>query len=318
MRGATQLPVFLSNAIDEYLLVRQARGLAANSLIAYRGDLNQFCTFAAGHDITVVQLLGERLVNRWLDAGLLHLNWSRRTAARKLEAVRGLAAWCKQERYLQHDPCADVRIRYRPRRVVAPEMEPLLQLVSGIGTDTPLDLRDRAALLLMLDPALRAGEVALLDIQQPGEPVPPYWVDVKHLRVYAHAKGGEQGEAEVVGMEEQTADAVRAWLKVRERLAAPGEHALFVNQRGRRLSRQGLYLLVRDRGAAAGIPRLHPHKLRHRRIGDITERLGLQVASAQARHRNTSTTANIYGAHAAEVQRDAVRRLAPLGEVRSC
>ncbi len=38
MSGAAQLPVFLSKAINEYLLVRQARGLAANSLIAYRGD----------------------------------------------------------------------------------------------------------------------------------------------------------------------------------------------------------------------------------------------------------------------------------------
>lgn len=308
-------PVFLTQAIPQYLTIRQARGLSHNTVLAYGGDLRHFQQFAEGFDTTAVQVIGERLVSRWLDHGLVHLQWSRRTAARKLEAVRGFLAWCRQERYLQHDPCADVRIRFRPRRVVAPEMEPLLAMVSGIGTSTPIDLRDRAMLLLMLDPALRANEVAQLDVRQPGQPLPTYWVDTDHLRLYACPKGGEAGDADTVGIEEQTAQAVRAWLRVRTPWARAGEDALFVNHAGRRITRAAVYLMVRNRGQAAGIARLHPHKLRHRRLGDITERLGLHVASAQARHRHVSTTANIYGSHAAEVQRHAVRTLAPLGEV---
>ncbi|HEY0200779.1 MAG TPA: tyrosine-type recombinase/integrase [Burkholderiaceae bacterium] len=309
-------PIFLEPAIAQYLLIRQARGLAHNTVLAYGADLRHFAKHAAAFDITAVQLISERLVSRWLDAGLLHLQWSKRTAARKLEAVRGFMAWCRAEQYLQHDPCADVRIKYRPRRVVAPEMDPLLAMVSGIGSNAPIDLRDRAMLMLMLDPALRANEVAQLDVRAPGAPIPVYWADTVHLRVHARPKGGEDGDADVVGMEEQTADALRAWQRVRGKLAGQGEPALFVNQHGRRISRGGIYLMVRDRGLAAGIPNLHPHKLRHRRIGDIVERLGLHVGSAQARHRNVSTTANVYGAHAAEVQRHAVRTMAPLGEVR--
>lgn len=312
-----QAPVFIDTAINQYLVIRQARGLAHNTILAYGADLRHFAAYAAGFDTTVVQLISERLVNRWIDTGLLHLKWSRRTAARKLEAVRGFTAWCRRERYIQHDPCQDLRIRFRPRRVIAPEMGPLREMVSGIGTTTPVDLRDRAMLLLMLDAALRANEVAQLDIRPPGAAIPSYWADTRHLRVYAMPKGGEAGDADMVGMEDQTAAAIDAWLAVRHKLAGADEQALFVNQHGRRISRGGLYHVVRARGAAAGIARLHPHKLRHRRIGDITEALGLHIASAQARHRNTSTTASIYGAHAAEVQRAAVRQLAPVGEVRA-
>ena len=81
------------------------------------------------------------------------------------------------------------------------------------------------------------------------------------------------------------------------------------------MSRQLVYRMVRRRGAAAGLPNLHPHLFRHRRVGDVVERLGLDMGSALARHRHTSTTANVYGAHAAEVQRAAIRTMAPLGDI---
>ena len=105
---------------------------------------------------------------------------------------------------------------------------------------------------------------------------------------------------------------------MRDTLAKPGEPAFFVNTRGQRLHRSSIYQMVRDRGAAAGVQGLHPHLFRHRRIGDVVERLGLDIGSALARHKHKATTANVYGAHAAEVQRAAIRTLAPLGEVPSC
>ncbi|MBB5885436.1 site-specific recombinase XerC [Xanthomonas sp. F1] len=263
-------------------------------------------------DITLVQLISERLVNLWLDDGLKHLGWSRRTASRRLAAARTFLAWCKGNGYITHDPAADVRIKFRPRTVVAPEMAPLKQVIAEVGTKTPVDIRDRAILLLLLDAALRASEVVLLDTDARQV---RYVVLEEASRVYVKPKGGVEGESEVVGIEPQTVRAIQEWRRVRPQLAAPEEPALFVNLRGRRMTRQALYCMVRERGAAVGISRLHPHLFRHRRLGEAVERAGLDAASALARHKHKSTTVNVYGAHAAEVQRAAIRTLAPLGAI---
>jgi len=315
VRLGAALPGDIGELVNQYLDHLRARGYARNTLLAYGADLRSLQAFAARHDITLVQLVGDRLLNRWLDQGLLHLQWSRRTAHRKLEAVRGFLSWCRVEGLVDHDPAKEIRIKFRPKRVVAPELEPLKAVVAKIGRADPIDLRDRAMLLLLLDAALRASEVVLLDVPCDAAPMPVHWVNVQSQRVYVRPKGGEDHDADVVGIEPQTVEAVQVWMRARRNLAADGETALFVNQHGRRLTRQGLYLVVKARGEAAGLRSLHPHLFRHRRIGDIVEKLGLDVGSSQARHKSKSTTANVYGAHAAEVQRHAVRTMAPLGEI---
>lgn len=216
---------------------------------------------------------------------------------------------------MQHDPAGDIRIRYRCKRVIAPELETLKAVVASIGTGHSVDLRDRAMLMLLLDAALRASEVVMLDVPREGMPPPLHYASLDTQRIYVRPKGGGGMDTDVVGIEPQTVAAIRAWLRYRELAVRPGETALFVNHHGRRLSRQGLYAVVKARGARAGLHGLHPHMFRHRRIGDIVEKLGLDVGSAQARHKHKSTTVNVYGAHAAEVQRHAVRTMAPLGDI---
>ncbi len=310
------IPGDIETLISDFLVHRRARGMARNTEAAYAADLRLLASYLRRHDVTLVQLIGDRLLNRWLDDGLLHLGWSRRTAARRLSAVRSFLAWARLEGYVDYDPAEHVQIRFRPRRVVAPELEPLKRVIAEIGTEHILDVRDRAILMLLLDAALRAGEVAQLEIVLEDGTEPDYWVDTRGRRVYVRPKGGDDGEAEVVGIEEQTARMVDDWLRVRSKLALPACRALFVNTYGRGLSRASLYHTVKRRGAAVGLPALHPHLFRHRRIGDVVETLGLDVGAALARHRHKSTTVNVYGAHAAEVQRNAIRTMAPLGEVR--
>lgn len=312
--GAASVPADLTTLRDDWLAHLRARGAANNTLAAYARDLDTLIDHAARQDVSLVQLISERMLSRWIDDGILHLGWSRRTASRRVTAVRMFCTWCRAEGYIDHNPAQGLRIRFRPRRVVAPELEPLRDMIAAIGTRHPYDLRDRAALLLMLDGALRAGEVAALDVAGQGAR-PAYYVDTRCLRAHVPPKGNADQDVETVGLERQTADAVAAWMRVREAVAQPGEPALFVNQRGRRLSRQSLYTVVQQRGAAAGLQGLHPHLLRHRRIGEVVERLGLKTGAALARHRNPATTANIYGAHADEVQRNAIRELAPLGRI---
>ena len=319
-RRAQMVPGDLATLQTEWLDHRRARGASANTLSAYGADVTHFRAYLAQFDITLVQLASEQHINRWLDDGVLHLGWGRRTAARKASSVRTFFNWVEAMGHIRHNPSSEVRVKFRPRRVIAPEMDVLVPVIEAIGTAAAVDLRDRAMLMLLLDAALRAGEVVGLDT--PNRPrasfrTPFYTVEVGKQRVHVRPKGDSDGGVETVGIEPQTVSAVRAWLQVRPKLAKDGEHALFVNGRGQRVSRHLLYTIVRKRGAAVGIPELHPHLFRHRRVGDVVEKLGLDVGSAMARHSCKATTVNVYGAHAAEVQRHAVRTQASLPEVRA-
>jgi Site-specific recombinase XerC len=307
------IPGDISTLQYQFIEHRRLRGACLNTLLAYQSDLTRLAAFLQRWDITLVQLISERLINQWLDEGLAHLGWSRRTAARRLSSVRAWLTWCRGQGLLRHDPTAGVRIRFHARRVVAPEMSALKAMIAGIGESDPVDLRDRAILLLLLDAALRANEVVLLDAA--ADSPSGYVVDEGRLRVCVRPKGGDAGEADVVGIEPVTAAAVRAWRECRGTLARADEPALFVSRRGRRMSRQTLHLMVKARGTEAGMPGLHAHLLRHRRLGEVVEKAGLDAGAAHARHRQKSTTVNVYGAHAAEVQRRAIRTLAPLGEL---
>lgn len=309
---ARRLPGDYKRLTTDWLTHKAARGATANTVAAYAADLAHLGDYLARHGVTLVQLVSERMLNRWLDEGIVHLGWSRRTASRRMSSVRGFFAWLRAEALIEHDPAAEIRIRYRPRTVLAPELEPLRAVVAAIGTEHPVDLRDRAVLMLLLDAALRANEVAGLDL--PARDA-VHTVHLERQRVSVRPKGDADGATETVGIEEQTVASLRRWIKARPLLAREGERALFVNAHGRRMSRQTIYTMVRARGAAAGLPRLHPHLFRHRRIGEVAEKLGLDFARAQARHRHKSTTANIYGHHAEEVQREAIRRMVPLGRV---
>lgn len=309
---ARRMPGDYKRLTTDWLTHKHARGATASTLSAYSADLRMLGEYLERHGVTLVQLISESMLNRWIDEGIVHLEWSRRTACRRMATVRGFCAWLVSEGLITYDPSERIRVRYRPRTVLAPELEPLRAVVAGIGTEHPVDLRDRAVLMLLLDAALRANEVAGLDM--PGRGV-PYTAHLERLRVTVRPKGDADGSTETVGIEQQTADALRAWIKVRRRMARPDETALFVNAHGRRMSRQTIYTMVRARGAAAGLPKLHPHLFRHRRVGEVAEKLGLDMARALARHKHKSTTANIYGHHADEVQREAIRTLAPLGRV---
>jgi integrase/recombinase XerC len=121
-----------------------------------------------------------------------------------------------------------------------------------IPGDQPLDFRDRAILELLYATGLRLSELANLQVSDLHN----------HQGVLTVVGKGNKQRQVMLG---QLADqAIQAWLNVRGKLAAPDEPALFVSQRGQRLSHRAIQLRVQRRAIQQGIPRhLHPHMLRH-------------------------------------------------------
>jgi len=303
LAGARVHPVTIVQATESFLHRMRLRGAMPNTLASYAIALRDFARFAAEtQQISLIGLVGARMVERWLDR-LAHRGLCARSQAQKLSVLRSLVRHSRTEGWLDHDPTKDAHVRTRLRRVIAPERDALLALIDVIPAHTPLELRDRAMLRLAFDGALRVGEVIGLDLFDASRP-PRSYVDARRLMVQVVGKGGDD---EQVGINARTLEYIQAWLRVRGELAHPDECALFVSNRGRRINRQMAHYRIKAWGAAAGLPHMHYHLLRHRRIGDVIDRLGLDAGQRMARHANRATTANVYGAHADEILRHQIR-----------
>lgn len=305
-RLASGLPD-LADCVRTYLERCRLRGLAINSIKAYGADLARLIEFCARRGVVYPQQIGERIVQAWLDE-LARQGSRPRSLARRLAVARALFRYLLGEGLIDADPTGSLSVRFRPRRVVAPEMSLLLGMVRGIRAETPMDQRDRALLRLTLDTGLRVSEVCSLDLYDPARH-PENTVDLVRLVVHVTGKGDEPA---TLPIEHATAREIEAWLLVRAQMAVPDCPALFVGVRGVRLTRAGVHLIVRRRGTTAGLTGLHTHLLRHRRIGQVVEIMGIEAGQYMARHRSKITTVAVYGAQAAEVLRRAVRQHCPL------
>jgi integrase/recombinase XerD len=139
-------------------------------------------------------------------------------------------------------------------------MDQVESLLAAPDTSTPEGLRDAALLELLYGTGARVSEVCALDVDD----IRPV-LDDPDLGLRLIGKGDKE---RIVPLGSYAAKAVDAWL-IRGRPAwaeiSNGEHALLLNTRGRRLSRQSAWAVIRRAGEAAGldVEHLSPHSLRH-------------------------------------------------------
>ncbi len=238
--------------------LRVERGLSPHSLAAYRRDLALY-----GGYLEAVGLAGPaEAVAEDLAAFVAWVREQRTaegrpfaatTVARTLVAVRGLHRFLVREGLAEVDPSTEVTgprlSRSLPKALPLEAIERLLAAPVG---DEPAALRDRAMLEVLYGAGLRISELVDLDVDD---------LDVEGGSVRTMGKGRKE---RVVPLGRPARRAVEAWL-VRGRAAlTPDGPALFTNARGRRLTRQGAWKVVRGYGEVAGLgENVSPHTLRH-------------------------------------------------------
>ena len=234
-------------AVGDYLdLLHVERGLSRATIDAYRRDLRQYLTFLDGRDAdpdTVSAFV------TWLrDRGL-----AASTIARKVASVRGL------HRHLAADGRPDpTALLEAPRRggalPKALAVDQVLSLIDAPDTSTPAGRRDAALLEFLYATGARVSEAVAVDELD---------VDFDDGTVVLTGKGDKQ---RIVPLGDPARRAIRAWLPDRAALRTPRSGAaLFLSLRGRRLSRQSVWNIVRAAARRAGIPprEVSPHVLRH-------------------------------------------------------
>jgi integrase/recombinase XerD len=240
------------------------RGLAAQTLAAYRRDLTRYRAAMAARGRTSIGEVTTEDVAAFL-AGLRrggdgHPPLTASSAARAMAAVRGLHAFALREGLAGEDAAHQVRppgpARRLPRAIGIAEVERLID-VAGTGGEAgdPLPLRDRALLELLYGTGARISEAVGLDVDDVGGPT---------LRL-----AGKGGKHRIVPVGSYAAAALDAYLvRARPALSASARRtsaspALFLNARGGRLTRQGGWGVLQAAAGRAGLTGISPHTLRH-------------------------------------------------------
>jgi integrase/recombinase XerD len=234
------------------------RGLARNTLEAYRGDLLQLGRFLAERSRSAIEATPADIsdfLTRLATGDDEHRPASPATIHRKSACLRSFYRHLRREGLRDSDPTASLsaprRSRKLPQVLTRGEVDRLLSQPRG---GDPPALRDRALLELMYASGLRASEAIGLEVGD---------IDVEERLLRARGKGSKE---RIVPIGQAALRALGIYLE-RGRPALVknrNETHLFVNFRGGQLTRQGLYKIVRRHATTAGLAdRMSPHTLRH-------------------------------------------------------
>ena len=268
--GAAQIADF-----ERYLAAE--RGLAALTRASYRRDLDALSGLAG--DIPLEKLEPHQI--RRFIARLHARGLSGKSLARMLSAWRGFFAWLTRRRGLGANPCAGIRAPKTAKalpRSLSPDMA--ARLLDG-QPDAILLVRDQAMFELLYSSGLRLAELVSLDTDA-GR-------DIARGEIEVTGKGAK---TRIVPVGRHAASAVAAWLARRGELARDDEPALFVNRRGRRISRRMVELRLAQWAARLGVSGgVHPHMLRHSFASHVLQSSGdLRAVQEMLGHASISTT----------------------------
>ncbi len=243
--------------LDAYLrhLVIE-RGLSKNTLSAYKADLAKYRDYLDQNNFSELSITRSQLSDflQWLNSQ----NLRAASSARILAAVRGYQKYLLLENLRTDDPSQQVKSPKLPKRLPkALTQAQVMSLLTASGpepddeTADVLRLRNRAILELMYSSGCRVSEVAQLDLD---EMVQGGWVRIR-------GKGSKERLVPVGSFAQRAIDAYL--IRSRPLLSAKaGGPALFLNQRGSRLSRQSIWEIIQSAGEGCGLS-VSPHSLRH-------------------------------------------------------
>ncbi|MFZ2487387.1 MAG: site-specific tyrosine recombinase XerD [Anaerolineae bacterium] len=275
----------MQRRVEEYLdYLTTEKGYSGNTLAAYRNDLMQFYQYCV--DQSGVTEWNQVSQNKIIDY-ILHmkeLEYASSTVARKVAAVKSFFHYLHNEGEINNDPTLTLESpkvkKHLPKAISEDDVERLL--AEPGKSDSPKSLRDSALLEILYATGMRVTELVSLNVQD---------VDLEAGTVYCLGKGDRE---RVVPIYDQAAQVLTNYLSDGRPalIHEASEQALFLNHRGERLTRQGLWLIIKYYVDVIGIEgEVTPHTLRHSfathmlhggaKLRDVQKLLG---------HANISTT----------------------------
>ena len=278
----------MQQQIEEFLdYLSSEKGYSGNTLAAYRNDLTQFAQYLTDESHQAAPTSWDQVDKARVIDYILHmkeLEYASSTVARKVAALKSFFHHLHDEGLIGADPTVALESpkvkKHLPKAISVDDVEKLL--AEPTKSNSPKALRDSALLEVLYATGMRVTELVSLDLQD---------VDLEAGTIYCVGKGERE---RVVPIYDHAGQMLAKYLSDgRPKLMHdPAEQALFLNHRGERLTRQGLWLIIKHYVEAIGIEaEVTPHTLRHSfathmlhggaKLRDVQKLLG---------HANISTT----------------------------
>lgn len=274
--------------VEEFLswLVAE-KGRAANTLAAYRRDLNGYCDWLTDSGATVLDVSARQLVEFVGERRASGAATS--SIARQLAAVRMLHRYLSIEGERRDDPTADLEGVRVPSGIPKPLTEAqVTSLLDAVVVTEPIHRRDLALIELLYATGARISEAVGLSI---GE------IDLDARLVRLFGKGSKErivpfGSTAAAALDDWFSPSGRAMIVPDQWRRRDDAEAVFLNTRGGRLTRQAAWQVVRKYGVRAGIAdQLSPHVLRHSCATHLLDHgADLRVVQEMLGHASISTT----------------------------
>jgi len=255
------------------------RRLSSLTLTNYRRDLRRFRDWLEEGKRGSLETLDQQTVRAyvaWRHRG----GASGKTLRRELSAVRSFYRYLLREGVVGYNPAQGVRAPKTGRKLPATLSADELCALLDEPDKNPLELRNTAMIELFYSSGLRLAELVAIDLGD---------VDTDDATLEVTGKGAKTRRVPVGG---RARDAIRRWLRVRDKYAGPGQRALFVSRRGNRIHRRTVEQRLQRWAMVRGATRsMHPHLLRHSFASHLLESSGdLRAVQELLGHSDISTT----------------------------
>jgi len=280
----------MSQAIENFLdFISVEKGFSPNTLAAYKNDLTQFAGYF-GKELPEKGLAPDNwaAIDRDMLLGyiveLKERKYAPSTIARKTAAVKSFFDFLVKDNIIKDDPAENLggakTGQSLPKTLSISQIEELLSQPDA--RNTPEANRDKAMLEMLYATGMRVTELISLNIENLN-------LDDGFVRCF-----GKGSKERIIPFHEQALrDLTRYIEKARPLLTSKQETALFVNRRGQRLTRQGVWLILKNYASAIGIEKeITPHTLRHSVATHLLQsgKMNLRELQEFLGHANISTT----------------------------
>jgi integrase/recombinase XerD len=281
----------LQEVIDEYIaslsLKEQGHGgTNQNTVMAYRNDLNQVCSYLKRQEIENWQQVTHEHIAGYLLEMRDAQAYRPTTIARKLAALKTFFRYLESTGIITSDPIEKLdapRIQRELPHILSQEQ--IANLFRQVDVETPAGKRDFAMLHLLYATGMRVSELISLNLSD---------FDAECATIVCPGRNGRSKRERVLPLPAISVEATKRYLETARPgliIRHPEEQALFLNHHGERLTRQGFWLIIKGYARRASITEITPHMLRHS-FAILMLQEGMELRSVQELlgHAHISTT----------------------------
>lgn len=270
----------MNPSLNEYLnYLRNIKRYSSATLASYERDIQGFLDYLLAQDISDCTQASIHNIRTYV-AACHRKGLAESSMQRLLSSLRGFYRHLLKNNQVGSNPALDVRapkgVKKLPSVMDVDQVDRLLSTTSS----SPLEMRDHAIMELMYSSGLRLSELVNLDMKD---------VDMPASQLIILGKGNK---TRYLPIGQQAREALSSWLNLRESIVKEGESAVFVNNRGSRLSQRAVQKRMHEHAQRTQLGvNVHPHMLRHSFASHLLESSGdLRAVQELLGHANISTT----------------------------